>query len=151
MNTFSANEVVTQVDGLNTIKTLNRWRKIVEEHFGIKYFQRCFINDNPSIISYSLDDVKHFQLVSLILSGQPSNRKNLRQAIITAFSSDKPLVKKKTEIEVLEDTFNRRIADLENESKRLLTDIQEINRKLVIIENQFTSEKEGRPKLFRRK
>lgn len=151
MNTFSAKEVISQVDGLNTVKTLNRWRKVVEEHFGIKYFRQCFINDTPSVISYSLDDVKRFQLVSLILSGQPSNRKDLQQAIIMAFSSDKPLVKKKTEIEVLEDTFIRKIADLENEDKRLLNSVQQINRKLVIIEKQFISEKEGKPKLFRRK
>jgi len=151
VNAFSANEVVAQVEGLNTVKTLNRWRKVVEEHFGIKYFRNNFINHNPSMISYSVDDVKRFQLVALILSGQPTNRKNLQQAIVTAFSPDEPFVKKKTEIGMLEDTFNRLVADLVNEDKRLLAAIHEINRRLAMIEKQLQTEKDGKPKLFRRK
>ena len=103
------------------------------------------------MISYSVDDVKRFQLVALILSGQPTNRKNLQQAVVTAFSPDEPFVKKKTEIEVMEDTFNRLVADLVNEDKRLLAAIHEINRRLAMIEKQLQAEKDGKPKLFRRK
>ena len=148
METFSAKEVITQVEGLQTVKTLNRWRKIVEEHFGIKYFRH---STNPSVISYSEDEIKRLRLVARILNEQPTNRKNLKQAIITAFSSDQLYEEKKTDIEVLEDKFNSRVSDCVNENKRLLGAIQEINRRLVKIEGALPSEKESRFNVFRRK
>jgi len=151
MNTFSANEVIAQVEGLNTVKTLNRWRKIVDEHFGIKYFRHDSNDVNPAVISYSQDEVKRLQSVAQILSEQPSNCKNLHQAIVTAFSSNEPFVKKKTEIDELKDKVNSWLNDLANEDKRLLAVIQEINRKLVIIENQLSVEKVHKSKIFRRK
>lgn len=151
MNTFSASEVVAQVDGLHTVKTLNRWRKIVEENFGIGYFQHNRTKNNSSIMRYSLDEVKRFQLVALILSGQPSNRKNLQQAIITAFSSEDAVVKPKTETAILEDKIFARMNDLADEDKRLRTAIQEMNCRLVMIERKLLTEKDSKPKLFRRK
>lgn len=150
MNTFSANEVVAQIEGLHTVKTLNRWRKVVEENFGITYFQQNRTN-NSTTIRYSLDEVKRFQMVALILSGQPNNRKNLHQAIITAFSSEEPFVKPKTEVMVLEDKLNNQINDLVNEDRRLLTAIQEIEYRLAMIESKLQAEKDSKSKLFRRK
>lgn len=151
MNTFSANEVVAQVDGLHTVKTLNRWRKIVEENFGIGYFQHNRTTDSSSAMRYSLEEVKRFQLVALILSGQPRNRKNLLQAVITAFSSEEAVAKPKTETEMLEDKFIEQINDLRNTDKRLAFSIQEINCKLTTLERKLLTEKESKPKLFRRK
>lgn len=151
MNTFSAKAVIAQVEGLQTVKTLNRWRKTVEEHFGIKYFRHSSISNNPSVISYSEDEIKRFQMVAQLLYEQPTNRKNLQQAIVTAFSSDHVYEKKKTDIEVLEDKFNSRVSDCVNENKRLLDAIQEINRRLVKIEGESPGEKESRFKVFRRK
>lgn len=150
-HTFSANEVVAQVEGLNTIKTLNRWRKVVEEHFGMNYFNQSNSDDRPYTIRYSPNDVKHFQSVAFILSGQASNHKNLQRAIVTAFSSDEPFVKKKTEIEILQDAIRHKVADLEKEDQRLYYAIGEINRKLMNLENQLSEVKDRKQKLFRRK
>lgn len=151
MHTFSANEVVAQVDGLHTVKTLNRWRKIVEENFGLTYFYHNQTKNKPSVIRYSLDEVKRFQLVALILSEQPSNRKNLQQAIITAFSSEEVVSKPKTDIEMLEDKFIEQINDLRNTNKHLKIAIQEINYRLAIFEKKLPAEKDSKSKLFRRK
>ena len=151
MSTFSAKEVIAQVEGLHTVKTLNRWRKNVEEHFSIKYFRHNTVGNNPSVISYSQDEIKRFQLVAKILSEQPSNRKNLQQAIVTAFSSEEPFMKPKTDIEVMEDRLCSKMNDLAKEDKRLLVSIQEINHKIAMIERRLPVEKESKSKIFRRK
>lgn len=151
MKTFSANEVVAQVEGLHTAKTLNRWRKAVEENFGIRYFRHSHMKNVPSVISYSVDEVKRFQLVALILSEQPSNRRSLQQAIVTAFSSEPLYIKPKTCLETLEDRLNDRIDDLAMEGKNLLVSIQEINQKIAVLERRLPVEKESKSKLFRRK
>ena len=151
MNTLSANEVVTQVDGLHTVKTLKRWRKTVEENFGLNYFRHGSINDRPSETRYSLDEVKRFQLVALILSGQPSNRKNLHQAIMTAFSTEEPYLKPKTGLEILEEKLSGKNEDLAREDRRLLDAIQEINRRIKLIERRLPLEKESKSKVFRKK
>jgi molecular chaperone DnaK (HSP70) len=151
MKIFSAKEVIAQVEGLQTVKTLNRWRKIVEEHFDMEYFRHNTTNENLSLISYSEDEIKKFQLVAQILSEQPNNRKSLQQALETAFSYEQIYENKKTDIEILEEKFNSQISDCVNENKQFLRMVQEINQRLVKIEGILSSEKESRFKLFRRK
>lgn len=151
MNTFSANEVVAQVEGLNTIKTLKRWQKAVEENFGTDYFSYSSKNGRTSATQYSLDEVRRFQFAAMILSSQPHNRKNLRQAIITAFSSEEPYVKPKTELEMLESTLNSKIADLANENNQLRLAVQDINQRLLYLAEQLSDQQKSKPKFFKKK
>lgn len=156
MMTFLAQEVINQVEGLNSEKTLKRWTDLVKEYFGSDYFKTENIPFNSNgnkrpVIVYSQDDVTRFQSVAHILSTQPTNRKNLKEAIRMAFSSEVPFTKPKEDWEVALDVLKEEFQNLQSEDKRLLRAIQDINRKISQMEEELTSMKDKRSGFLRRK
>lgn len=155
METFLASATVERVEGLNSEKTLNRWKRIVQENFGADYFSVENLQFNRKgnrrpVIVYSLEDIKRFQNVADILSKQSTNRKNLNEAIHIAFSADTPLIKSKSELEVFSDDLSIRFEKLERENRSLLGAIQMSNQKIAEIQATLETIRENKPKLFKK-
>jgi hypothetical protein len=157
MKTLLVKEVVQQVNGLNSEKTLKRWTSIVKQHFGSDYFKVENVpfnrvgNKRP-VITYSLDDVKRFQCVADTLATQPTNQKDLKSAIALSFGSDTlPVSLPKKEWELALDVTKDELTSLRNEDARLLRAIQEINRKISQLNELLEVAQENKPKLFMKK
>ena len=137
--------VVKNVEGLNNTKALNRWRNVVKESFGDDYFETFY-----GKTVYTTDDVKRFQTVADVLASQPSNRKNLHTAVMTAFSADTPIARLPTEIEALKANFEGRVSKLSEDIRSLLLEQNAINRKLCDVEKDIAIIRECKPRWFKK-
>lgn len=150
-------DVVSQVEGLNTEKTFVRWRKMVEEIVGDGYFAYEYIKKRKVIV-YSEEDIQRFQNVSYLLQKQPSDRKNLKEAITIAFSSDLVVFKEKSDLEKLEEKLILRLDELSEENERLwkLNKILHFQIKSALdslkrVNDLIEIARENKPKLFEKK
>ena len=154
MRILLANDVVKQVNGLNSEKTLKRWTSLVKQYYGSNYFRVENIvfnregNRRPVIV-YTPDNIVRFQSVANILMKQPTNRRNLSLAIRCAFGSNVPIIRQKEKWEVEIEHIKNQLATVKKEDERLLRAIQEINRKLTHINSLLEKAQANKPKLFK--
>ncbi|MFV5898452.1 hypothetical protein [Enterococcus faecalis] len=143
---FEAEEVIKRVDGLNSISTLHRWRKMVEELCGISFEQRTVQVGKTSytkIYQFSEADVEHFQEVSILRNkGQP-----IKDAIIKVFEEEKTPEQNKTLIDNLIEMLgrlNENFAKLSKESLFLKAQVQLVMRENYQLQGRIEELEKGK-------
>ncbi|MEQ5993589.1 hypothetical protein [Enterococcus faecalis] len=143
---FEAEEVIKRVDGLSSISTLHRWRKMVEELCGISFEQRTVQVGKTSytkIYQFSEADVEHFQEVSILRNkGQP-----IKDAIIKVFEEEKTPEQNKMLIDNLIEMLgrlNENFAKLSKESLFLKAQVQSVMRENYQLQGRIEELEKGK-------
>ncbi|HAP3762119.1 TPA: hypothetical protein IUT60_002243 [Enterococcus faecalis] len=127
MHYYEYEEVVKRVEGLNSISSLKRWRKLIEERTGIKFkssTKRIGRRSATTMYLFSEEDILKLQEVANL-----KNELGLEKAIVQVFSSQEKKMDMEEElsglkesvqvlIEVLK-TYGREIEGLRREVREL--------------------------------
>jgi len=145
--TYDYKEVVKKVDGLNSVSTLKKWRKKVEDLTGIEFKESLTgIRESYSvrIFLFSDKDVSQFQEVARMKS-----QLGLDNAILQAFSPDKKLQKSISErVELLEfvvidsdQKVSLKLSQLHQENQTLKQLVKRLEQRSTQIEEQLKPKK----------
>lgn len=127
MHYYEYDEVVKRVEGLNSISSLKRWRKLIEERTGMKFkFSTKRIGRKSATVMYlfSEEDILKLQQVANL-----KNELGLEKAIVQAFSSQDKKMNMEEELNGLKEavqvlikvskTYSREIEGLKREVREL--------------------------------
>lgn len=129
MKSYDYKETLQQVDGLNSISTLKRWRKLAENLAGAKFSKTKIRTGRRSYAVFYIftdDDIKKLRLVVEL-----KENLGLEKAIIKAFSQghDPPLLPEER-ITILEKelrTANSKLACTNEQLRSLTTEYNQLS------------------------
>lgn len=127
MHYYEYEEVVKRVEGLNSISSLKRWRKLIEERTGIKFkssTKRIGRRSATTMYLFSEEDILKLQEVAKL-----KNELGLEKAIVQVFSSQEKKMNMEEELNGLKEavqvlikvskTYGREIEGLRREVREL--------------------------------
>ncbi|EPI04838.1 hypothetical protein [Enterococcus faecalis] len=127
MHYFEYSEVVSLVEGLNSVSSLKRWRKLIEERTGMKFkssTKRIGRKSATVMYLFSEEDILKLQQVANL-----KNELGLEKAIVQAFSSQDEKMNMEEELNGLKEavqvlievskTYSREIEGLRKEIREL--------------------------------
>jgi predicted RNase H-like nuclease (RuvC/YqgF family) len=126
---YEAEQVVSLIEGLNSLSTFHRWRKLVEEMCDItfsKQVRQVGITSYTKVYQFSKSDVEKFRQVAVLRNrGQP-----IKKAILSVFKEEK---KKETVDEQNKQLFDKLI----NAIQTLDEDRQKLMKATSLLERQL--------------
>ncbi|HGF8364621.1 hypothetical protein [Enterococcus hirae] len=139
---YEYKEVVTQVENLNSVSTLKKWRKKAEELAGVVFTrQRVRLGRHSSkyIFIFSEEDVRKFQIVA-----NKKSELGLDKAIIFAFAPNKePTMSVSEKISTIikyicrmESEYDEMIKTTKNEIKSLKSDVKILRERIETLEEK---------------
>lgn len=127
MHYFEYSEVVSLVEGLNSVSSLKRWRKLIEERTGMKFkssTKRIGRKSATVMYLFSEEDILKLQQVANL-----KNELGLEKAIVQTFSSQDEKMNMEEELNGLKEavqvlievskTYSREIEGLRKEIREL--------------------------------
>lgn len=129
---FCAEELVSKIDGLNSVSTFHRWRKFAEELCNVKFQQKTIQVGKTTytkIYDFSESDVEKFrQVADLRNRGRP-----VKEAIIEVFEKQAKKSEKEIENKVVIDKLIRIIKSMDKQIDDLTTKIRNMNQHLLSV------------------
>ena len=125
---MDSKKVVSLVEGLNSQRTLSRWRGMAEMLAGVKFKQVTAYQ-----YDYTDDDVSRFQIIA-----NWKEELSLEQAVLKAFGVEREYsLSVEERLVKLEERFRKLIVYLEDDKKQLEYEKQLVNKKLFILEKRL--------------
>ncbi|HBI3767422.1 TPA: hypothetical protein K4452_000732 [Enterococcus faecalis] len=155
---YESEEVVSLIDGLNSVSTFHRWRKLVEELCCVSFKRKTKqvgANSYTKIYQFSEVDIEKFrQVVVLRNRGQP-----IREAILSVFKEEKKQISVEEQHKQLFGKLIEAIRTLDVERQKQIKSIHSLERQwhLMVqrvnkLEQRLESVEEGKmDKPFQRK
>lgn len=132
---FTAEKMVLEIDGLNSLSTFHRWRKFAEQLCNVKFQQRTIQVGKTSytkVYEFSESDVEKFRKVAEFRSrGRP-----IKEAIVDVF--EKQLTKDKKDIEnkLLIDNLIKFIEKMHEQIDTITVKTTEMHQQLILVRRE---------------
>ncbi|MBP2097853.1 hypothetical protein [Enterococcus rivorum] len=124
---YEAEEVVSLVEGLNSVSTFHRWRKLAEELCHVSFKRKTKqvgATSYTKIYQFSEADIEKFRQVSVLRNrGHP-----VKEAILSVFKEEKKQISIEEQHKQLFDKLIEAIQTLDGERQKQTKSIQSLER-----------------------
>lgn len=124
---YESEEVVSLVEGLNSVSTFHRWRKLAEELCHVSFKRKTKQVGETSytkIYQFSEADVEKFRRVSVLRNrGQP-----IKEAVLSVFKEEKKQISEEEQHKQLFDELIEAIQTLDGERQKQTKSIHSLER-----------------------
>lgn len=132
---FCAEELVSKIDGLNSVSTFHRWRKFAEELCNVKFQQKIIQVGKTTytkIYDFSESDFEKFrQVAELRNRGRP-----IKEAIIEVFEKQVEKDEKEIENKLLIDKLIKFIGKMNKQIDNNTVKTTELNQQLILVRRE---------------
>lgn len=129
---YKAEEVVSLIEGLNSVSTFHRWRKLAEELCHISFKRKTKQVGETSytkIYQFSEADIEKFHQVSILRNrGQP-----IKEAILFVFKEKKRKISAEEENKQLFDKLIKVIRTLDEDRQKQIRATSSLERQLFLL------------------
>lgn len=129
---YESEEVVSLIDGLNSVSTFHRWRKLVEELCYVSFKRKTKQVGETSytkIYQFSEADIEKFRQVAVLRNrGQP-----IKEAILSVFKEEKKQTTIEEQHKQLFDKLINAIQTLDEDRQKLMKATSLLERQLFLL------------------
>ncbi|MGK0552595.1 hypothetical protein ACSFB8_11015 [Enterococcus faecalis] len=132
---MNAEALISEIDGLNSLSTFHRWRKLAEELCNTKFQQKTIQVGKTTytkIYEFSQSDVEKFQKVAELRNrGRP-----IKEAISEVFEKQIKKDEKEIENKLLLDKLIKFISAMDKQIDDLTVKITDMNQQLILFRRE---------------
>lgn len=129
---LDANEIVSKIDGLNSISTFHRWRKFAEELCNVRFQQKTIKVGKTTytkIYEFSESDVEKFrQVADLRNRGRP-----IKESVVEVFEKQVKKNEKEVENKVIIDKLIISVKSMDSGIDDLSAKVSSVNQQLLSV------------------